>query len=146
MGYREIRAKRIFPFQRLSAILAAPLHLGRDSSGALLGFEPLYARGSSRVPLRIPRDGGGTYLFPSTFSTTFGGFLFRTLFVFRLTTLKPVRLVFPSFLDGGHGRHHYQYQFVIDVPPSFVVQPQLRIGGSIGIQRDQSKAYLPLLT
>ena len=29
---------------------------------------------------------------------------------------------------------------------SFVVQPQLRIGGSIGIQRDQSKAYLSLLT
>jgi hypothetical protein len=27
---------------------------------------------------------------------------------------------------------------------SFVVQPQLRIGGSTGIQRDQSKAYLPL--
>ena len=27
-----------------------------------------------------------------------------------------------------------------------MVQPQLRIGGSIGIQRDQSKAYLPLST
>ena len=95
LGYREIRAKRIFPFQRqISALARVPLHLGRDSSGALLGFEPLYARGSSRVPLRIPRDGGGTYLFPSTFSTTFGGFLFRTLFVFRLTTLKLVRLVF----------------------------------------------------
>ena len=29
---------------------------------------------------------------------------------------------------------------------SFVVQPQLRIGRSTGIQRDQSKAYLPLST
>ena len=118
LGYREIRAKRIFPFQRLSAFARASLHLGRDSSGALLGFEPLYARGSSRVPLRIPRDGGGTYLFPSTFSTTFGGFLFRTLFRFPTNHLKACAPgPFPSFLDGGHGRHHYQYQFVIDVPP-----------------------------
>ena len=97
----------------------APLHLGRDSSGALQVLSPYTPAVSSRVPLRIPRDGGGTYLFPSTFSTTFGGFFcFGPFFVFRLTTLKPVRLVlFPSFLDGGHGRHHYQYQFDIDVPP-----------------------------
>ena len=118
IGIQRDQSKAYLPLSTFSAFARASLHLGRDSSGALLGFEPLYARGSSRVPLRIPRDGGGTYLFPSTFSTTFGGFLFRTLFVFRLTTLKPVRLVFfPSFLDGGHGRHHYQYQFVIDVPP-----------------------------
>ena len=97
---------------------AHPYILGRDSSGALLGFEPLYARGSSRVPLRIPRDGGGTYLFPSTFSTTFGGFLFRTLFRFPTNHLKACAPgLFPSFLDGGHGRHHYQCQFVIDVLP-----------------------------
>ena len=119
IGIQRDQSKAYLPLSTsLVQFARVPLHLGRDSSGALLGFEPLYARGSSRVPLRIPRDGGSTYLFPCIFSTTFGGFLFRTLFVFRLTTLKPVRLVlFPSFLDGGHGRHHYQYQFAIDVPP-----------------------------
>jgi hypothetical protein len=34
LGYREIRAKRIFPFQRLKCIRRTPA-LGRDSSGAL---------------------------------------------------------------------------------------------------------------
>ena len=39
----------------------------------------------------------------------------------------------------------YPHQFLTFLfLESFVVQPQLRIGGSIGIQRDQSKAHLPL--
>ena len=43
-----------------------------------------------------------------------------------------------EFLDYPHQSLNFLFL------ESFVVQPQLRIGGSIGIQRDQSKAYLPL--
>ena len=43
-----------------------------------------------------------------------------------------------EFLDYPHQLLNFLFL------ESFVVQPQLRIGGSIGIQRDQSKAYLPL--
>ena len=45
-----------------------------------------------------------------------------------------------EFLDYPHQSLNFLFL------ESFVVQPQLRIGGSIGIQRDQSKAYLPLST
>jgi hypothetical protein len=45
-----------------------------------------------------------------------------------------------EFLDNPHQSLNFLFL------ESFVVQPQLRIGGSIGIQRDQSKAYLPLST
>ena len=45
-----------------------------------------------------------------------------------------------EFLDYPHQLLNFLFL------ESFVVQPQLRIGGSIGIQRDQSKAYLPLST
>ena len=47
-----------------------------------------------------------------------------------------------EFLDYPHQSLNFLFL------ESFVVQPQLRIGGSIGIQRDQnqSKAYLPPLT
>ena len=43
-----------------------------------------------------------------------------------------------EFLDYPHQLLNFLFL------ESFVVQPQLRIGGSIGIQRDQSEAYLPL--
>ena len=45
-----------------------------------------------------------------------------------------------EFLDYPHQSLNFLFL------ESFVVQPQLRIGGSIGIQRDQSEAYLPLST
>ena len=45
-----------------------------------------------------------------------------------------------KFLDYPHQLLNFLFL------ESFVVQPQLRIGGSIGIQRDQSEAYLPLST
>ena len=49
-----------------------------------------------------------------------------------------------EFLDYPH--QLLNFLFLESFVMSFVVQPQLRIGGSIGIQRDQSKAYLPLST
>ena len=118
IGIQRDQSKAYLLLSTFSAFARASLHLGRDSSGALLGFEPLYARGSSRVPLRIPRDGGGHVPLPEHFFYDVRWFLFRTLFRFPTNHLKACAPgLFPSFLDGGHGRHHYDYHFVIDIPP-----------------------------
>ena len=55
------------PFNVFSAFARVSLLLGRDSSGALLGFEPLYARGFVPRSSAYPARRGGHVPLPEHF-------------------------------------------------------------------------------
>ena len=118
IGIQRDQSKAYLPLSTFSAFARASLHLGRDSSGALLGFEPLYARGFVPRSSAYPARRGGHVPLPEHFFYDVRWFFVSDPFRFPTNHLKACAPgLFPSFLDGGHGRHHYQYQFVIDVPP-----------------------------